>query len=316
MRLWKALRDGITTATRIPAPLAVLFIVYLAGALVLTAPVTLALNSWVGHRLAARDLACDFDGMLMMESLLSGNAALQPAGTSDAAGAPPAPGALAESRATATALLVMIGMALTAVLLAPLPSTALGGGVLLTYVEGRFAWRRFLWGAWHWLFSFLVLAAIFALCAAFIVTLGVGVAVALEAVKVSVLTVPVLVLTGLVYVALAMTFEYARVIAVAEGTRNVFRALGRAVVFIVRQPVPAFGLYLLMAALGLALIPLYAGVVAPFIPFEWGLVGIAAQQLFIVARLWTRLARLAGEMELLAGSYHPESWELSGWYKG
>jgi hypothetical protein len=106
------------------------------------------------------------------------------------------------------------------------------------------------------------------------------------------------VLTGLVYVALAMTFEYAHVIAVAEGTRNVFRTLGRAVVFIVHQPAPTFGLYLLIAALGLILIPLYASVITPTIPFAWGVLGIAAQQLYIVGRLWMRLARLAGEVAL------------------
>jgi hypothetical protein len=291
MSLWKALRDGIIAATHIPAPLVVLFVVYLVGALVLTAPVAVALNSWVGHRLAARDLARDFDALLAIESALSNNA-LQAAGTSSAPGAP------AESRAAATTLFVMFGMALIAWQAAPLPDAMLGGGILLTFLEERFAWRRFLGGAWHWLLPFLALAVMFVLCAALVVTLGAGALIALEAAKASVLTVPVLVLTGLVYVALAMTFEYAHVIAVAEGTRNVFRTLGRAVVFITRQPVPTFGLYLLMAALGLALIPLYSGVVAPVIPFEWGLIAITAQQLFIVGRLWARLARLAGEVSL------------------
>jgi hypothetical protein len=74
--------------------------------------------------------------------------------------------------------------------------------------------------------------------------------------------------------------------------------LGRAVAFVVRQPAQTLGLYLLMTAIGLALIPLYSGVVAPVIPFEWGLAAVAAQQLFSVARLWARLARLAGEVAL------------------
>jgi hypothetical protein len=192
----------------------------------------------------------------------------------------------------------MFGMALVAWLAAPLPDAVLGGGVLLTFLEGRFGWRRFLWGAWHWLLPFLALAVMLVLCTALVVALGAGALILLGVAQVSVLTAPVLMLAGLVYLVLAMSFEYAHVIAVAEGTRNIFRTLGRALVFIVRQPVPTFGLYLLMAALGLALIPLYSGLVAPAIPFAWGILGIAAQQLFIVGRLWAHLARLAGEVAL------------------
>jgi hypothetical protein len=100
------------------------------------------------------------------------------------------------------------------------------------------------------------------------------------------------------YAAVAMTFEYARVIAVADGTRNFFPALGHAVVLIVRRPVTTFGVYGLMSAVGLMLIPLYANVIAPVIPFEWAVVAVAAQQLFILARLWTRLAQWASELQL------------------
>jgi hypothetical protein len=101
-----------------------------------------------------------------------------------------------------------------------------------------------------------------------------------------------------VYIVLAAVFEYARVIAVADGTRNIFRSLGRAVAFIARQPLKSLGLYLLMTALGLALIPLYANVVAPVIPFEWGVAAIVAQQLFVLGTMWMRLTRWASELAL------------------
>jgi hypothetical protein len=265
--------------------------VYLIVALALTVPVAAAMNTWVGHRLTARDLARDFDGLLLLEPMMS-------AGSLLSSGAPPFAGAMASSRAAATTLVAMLGTALVAGLIAPLPSIVLGGGVLLTYVEGHFAWRRFLWGAWHWLFSFFMLAVLFGLCATLVVTLGVIVLAFIGVGQVRPLTIPAVVMIGLAYAAVAMTFEYARVIAVADNTRNFIQALGRAVVLIARQPVWTLGVYALMSVVGLALIPLYANIVAPLIPFEWALVAIVAQQLFILARLWARLARWASEAAL------------------
>lgn len=275
MSLRKALLEGITAAARIPAPLAVVFVAYLVVALALTAPVMAALDSWLGHRLAARELAQEFDALLLIEPMLQAG----------------------QGQAAATTLALMIAMAVAAGPLGTLLNVALGGGVLLTYVEDKFAWRRFLWGAWHWSFAFLALALFSGVCATFAIGLGAGLAIALEA-RTTALTVPILLATALVYTALAMTFEYARVVAVVEGTRNIFKSVGRAVALIARQPARMFGGYLLMVALGLALIPLYSGILAPLIPFEWGLVGIAAQQLFVAGRLWTRLARWASQVAL------------------
>jgi len=291
MNLTQAIKDGATSATRIPAPLVISFVVYLIVALVLTVPVTAAMNAWVGHRLTARDLARDFDGMLLLEPMVSASAAWQ-------ADTPPSAEVMAASRAAATTLLAMLATALVAMLVAPLPNSVLGGGVLLTYVEGRFVWRRFLWGAWHWLLSFFLLAIFFGVCATIVVALGAIALAIIEALQVRLLMIPALAVTGLVYAVVAMTFEYARVIAVAEGTRNFFRALGRAAVLIARQPMRTFGVYALTSAVGLALIPLYANVIAPIIPFEWVWVAVLAQQLYIFARLWAQLARWASEATL------------------
>ena len=291
MSLWKSLREGTTVAARIPAPLVVSFVVYLVIALTLTVPVTAAMETWVGHRLAARDLARDFDGLLLLEPIVSAATVLP-------ADAPSSAEAIAASRAAATTLAAMLGTVLVAMLVAPLPSIVLGGGVLLTYVEGRFAWRRFLWGVWHWLFSFFMLAVFFGLCATLIVALGAIALIVIEVAQVRPLTIPAVAMIGLVYAVVAMTFEYARVMAVAEDTRNFVQALRCAVVLIARQPMRTLGVYALMSVAGLSLIPLYANVIAPAIPFEWALVAIAAQQLFILASLWARLARWASEVTL------------------
>jgi hypothetical protein len=287
----QAIKDGAASATRIPAPLVISFVVYLIVALALTVPVAAAMEAWVGHRLAARDLARDFDGLLLLEPMVSAITAL-PADASSSAEA------MAASRAAATTLTAMLGTALVALLVAPLPGIVLGGGVLLTYVEGRFAWRRFLWGAWHWLFSFFMLAVLFGLCATLVVALGVIVLTVVEVAQVRPLTIPAVAMIVLVYAVVAMTFEYARIMAVAEDTRNLFQALRRAIVLIARQPMRTFGVYALMSVFGLALIPLYANVVAPVIPFEWALLAIAAQQLFILVSLWARLARWASQVAL------------------
>ncbi len=291
MSLCKSLRDGITAATRIPAPLVVLFSVSLVAALALTLPVSAAMNKWVAHRLTASDLARDFDGLTLLEPLVSASTVLQ----SDTA---LSADAMAASRTAATALVTMLATALVAVLIAPLPGIVLGGGVLLTYVEGRFAWRRFLWGAWHWLLSFFMLALFFGLCVALVGTLGLIALAVAQAAQLPALTILMLALVALMYAVLALTFEYARIIAVADGTRNFFQSLGRAAVLVTRQPIRTLGLYGLMSAVGLAWIPLYADVAAPLIPFEWSLLAIAAQQFFILSRLWTRLARWASEAAL------------------
>ncbi len=286
MSLWKAFRDGIVLATRLPALLVVMFLASSIGALVLTLPVYATMQTWVGHRMIAHDLARDFNGWLLLEPQLR------------YFGAPP-PGAVDPvDMQAATLSFVMILTALAAWLTSSWPNILLGGGVLLTCVEGRFAWRRFLWGAWHWLSAFLALTLLFVICSTLVVTLGVAGLIALGVVRVNALTLAALGLVGSAYVVLTAWFEYARVIAVAEGTRNFFRALGRAAAFIVRQPLRSLGLYLLMAALGLALILLYAQGVAPVIPFEWGAAAIAIQQLFVAARLWARLARWASQMSL------------------
>jgi len=283
---FQVIRAGFTAPTRLPAPLIMLFILTLVIALALTVPVYTAMEAWMGHRLIARDLAQDFDGVLVLEPLM-GNVRAAQAGEAPTG-----------ARPVATLVLAMVVTASQAWLVSSLPNAALGGGVLLTYSEGHFVWRRFVWGAWHWLFPFVLLAILFALSALIISALGAGILVVLGAVHATVLTTPAWALMALMYAVATMVFEYARAIAVVERTRNVFMALGRAALFILRQPLKSFGLYLLMSALSLALIPVYSSVVAPLIPFEWGVAAIAAQQLFVAARMWTRLARWAGEAAL------------------
>jgi hypothetical protein len=284
MKLWQAFRDGIRMATRVPAPLIVMSLVSLVAALMLTVPVYTAMETWIGHRVIARDLARDWDLWLVLEPLMRN--ALQPSGVG------------VSHDPAATVFLAMTMTVLLAWLASPLPNVLLGGGVLLTYVEGRFSWRRFLWGAWHWMLSFFALSILFAVGTTLVAALG-GMALAvLGSGRSDALTTLGWVVVGLIYAVMSAAFDYARVIAVADGTRNFIRVLGQAAVFIVRQPLPSLGLYLLMTALGLALIPFYARAVAPIIPFEWAFVAIAMQQLFIIVRLWTRLARWAGEAVL------------------
>jgi len=258
-----------------------MFIVQLSAALVLTAPVYAAMDAWVGHRLAAHDLSRSFDMLLVMEPLLSSRSD-QPA----------------DAQPVVTLLSVMLMAAAVAWLMSSLPNVVLGGGVLLTWGDGRFAWRRFLWGAWHWLLPFAALLIIFDVCVALILACGAGILMLVGMARASILMLPTLMLTALVYAAAVMTFDYARVVAVADETRNILQAIVRAVGFIAHRPIQTGGLYLLMTVAGLALMPLYAGVIAPLIPFEWGLAAIAAQQLYIAARLWTRLARWAAMMTL------------------
>jgi len=285
MSLWRAFRDGLTSATRIRAPLVIMFLVTWLLALVLTLPVAVTMNAWMGQRVISRELARGFDGWLLVEPWLR-------TATAGQAGVAPS------DQAAAYVLLAMMGTMLVAWLLSSLPNVLLGGGVLLTYAEGRFEWRRFLWGAWHWMLSFWVLALLWTLVSALVVAMGAGLLILPGVASTTVLMIPILGSVALVYAALMAAFDYARVIAVADGTRNILAAFGRSIALVVRQPLPSLGLYGLMSVLGLALIPLYANIIVPVIPFEWGAVAIAAQQLLIVARLWIRLARWAGQLSL------------------
>jgi hypothetical protein len=155
---------------------------------------------------------------------------------------------------------------------------------------------RFMWGGWRWMSTFVVLAALQFLATLLLVgpLLAFGATLALQPGAWGLLLLPIAALAA----AWLALFEQARVWCVLNDSRSPFRALGRAFVALARRPLLWAALYglNLLALLGLhalfrlALLP----AAAPYWPLA-----LLAQQVFIIARLFFRVARLSGGMEIL-----------------
>jgi hypothetical protein len=290
MGAWSAFRAGIARAFRYRWILVVALAVNLISALALVALPAGMLAGPPAHR-AIRQAADGVDAWMVIEALMSaaGEAAL--GGNSDAA----------ESRLATGMLLALLTMALLPLLAWP-PGAFLSGGALLVYAEAPqpFRWRRFLWGCWRWFGVFLLLDA--ALGLAFAVVFGLALTFVLTASIaagwVAWVALPLLAVAALVWLALA---ELTHAIAVADGTRNVFRALARAATLLFRRLPAVVGFYGLALLLTLLLHGIFRLGLLPLLPLSWWPLVLVTQQLYIIGRLWARLARLAGGVALYQG---------------
>lgn len=281
----QALRRGLFDAIRFPAPLVILFIIYLVGALLLTLPLYNGLNQMLASRLAAGEMARTFDVLRLFEISLDSARAAQP----------PAAPAQGDETGAILAVLTILILILGAGPLAALPNALLSGGALQVYADRQFTWRRFLWGCWHWALPFVILWIGLGLVITLFIVLGIIVVV--MSISGGNLALVGLAVVMIAYFAVAMLFDYARVIAVAENRRNVFWALGQAFRLALRRPAQVGGLYAALLALGYLLIVVY-NQVAALIPFEWAIIGIALQQILVAAQVWVRLARWASLLAL------------------
>lgn len=288
MNGWRALLRGISLVLRYPQTWLLLFGANLLSALLLAALPALILGSGLAQRPVIQDVADGLDAWFVLESSMSSLAAMA-LGTAQeqAAGGGPL-GILA-------ALLLLAGLPLAAWL----PPAFLEGGLLHTYLEaGPFRWRAFLRACWHWWGVFILLAAVqgvasilvLAPLALFVATVG-GAAWILVAVL------------ALILVTVLAVLEYTRILAVARDTRNLFQAFGLAFRFVFGRRAAVFVLYALSLLLVALLHGLYRLGLMPLIPLEAWLLVLAVQQSFILLRLGTRLARLAGAAALVR---HPE----------
>ncbi len=293
MKGWRAFRRGLTRAARYRWLLLMLFGVNLLSALPLAVLPAGSLTTQFGHRLALREAADGVDAWLVVETLMSplSGGVLVGAETTGLAGF--------LRQMTVLGLLTTLAMPL----LAWLPAAFLTGGVLLTYAKAPrpFRWRRFLWGCWHWFGVFLLLGAIQGGVIVALLLPLTGVVVGLSAIAggwTIWVTLPLLLIVaaaGLAWI------EIARVAAVVGETRNPFRALGRALRFAWRHLPAVGGLYgLALAGLGLLHL-LFRGLLLPNLPLDRWLLMLVVQQAFVLARLWSRLGRLAGGMALYRG---------------
>jgi len=97
-----------------------------------------------------------------------------------------------------------------------------------------------------------------------------------------------------------LVFDYAKVAVILE-KRGAISALGRGVVFVLGHPIKTFGVYAGMGTIWLGVIALYA-VLAPGTGQSTlfaVILAFAFSQLYLIARLYVRLALLGAEMTLL-----------------
>jgi hypothetical protein len=283
MNGWRALLRGVSVAVRYPQAWLLLYGANLLSALLLAALPALSLAAGLGMQPAIQDAADGLDAWLVIESAMSSLADKALGTQAGAAGGGPW---------TALGILLLLAVLPLA---AWLPPAFLEGGLLLTFLQtGPFRWRTFLAACWHWWGVFFLLAA------------GQGLAMILLVAPVAVFLVA---FGGAGWVALAMLalilaaglalLEYTRILAVAHGTRNIFRAFGLAIRFVAGHPGAVFGLYTLSLLLVALLHALYRLGLMPWLPLDQWLLVLAVQQSFILLRLGTRLARLAGASALL-----------------
>ena len=285
MSSWAAFRQGLSYTVRYKWVLLILFAVNLANALVLVAlPASLLLEP--AHLPAIRQAADGIDAWLAAEIMMSplANAAIQESIEP------------VLSDGMQQALLLTLGTVIILPLLAWLPANFLSGGVMLTFAEApqAFRLRRFLWGCWHWFGAFLLWGIIQALVIMIVfIPAIILVVLAISAVGSwsAWLLVPLLIFLMLFWLVLV---ECTRIAAVVSETRHIFWAFGRAIRFVFPNFLAIAGLYGLAILLLLLLHFLYHWGVKPYLPLSWWLLVLVVQQIFIITRLWARLARLAG----------------------
>lgn len=213
--------------------------------------------------------------------------------------------------------LILLGGFLT--LLVPIaawiPASFLNGGILLTYLEDRFGWRRFLWGCWHWFGAFFLLNITQGFLAT--VTFG-GLLTALLALSailgnwINWIGFPLIILLALLWLAI---FESTRLLAVREGTRNIFQAFGKAIRFVFSKLLTLFLLYI-FSLLSLSLVhAIFRLGLMPILPLSWWPIVLIFTQLFIILRLGIRLARWAGLVALISHQHNKTSFSVSENYQ-
>jgi len=196
-------------------------------------------------------------------------------------------------------ILVVIATILVIPLLAWLPSSFLAGGTLLTYVETpqKFLWRRFLWGCWHWFGPFLLINMLLGFVTQVLVAvllIGIGFVFSAAGGWSNWITIPIFVLIMTIWLAI---LEYTRLLAVSSNTRNIFQALWRATGLVFRRRMVLMGLY----AITLFMLLLTHIIFRPLLLSQfvsWGPLFLVVSQLFVVVRLWTRLVRWAGAIDI------------------
>lgn len=240
---------------------------------------------------AIEDLADGMDAWLLSDLLLGDLAGAVTAGQN------PAP---TFNPVTSLSMLGLIVILILLPLMAWLPGVFLSGGTLQTYagVPERFKLNIFLKECWSWFGPLIVLSLVelaglvlmigaalllLPLTFSFHPALGYGLG----------LIFLLLLFLGLIF------FEMSAASLVMSGRRAIFLAFKSAFRTIFDRPIKIFALFILALGLLILFHVVFRLGIFPQLPYSiWPLV-LIAQQAFIALRLWTRLFRWAGGVEVL-----------------
>jgi len=288
MAVFKALGNGVGTATRRPRLLIDLWVINMVYALLIAAPLYALFKADLGHSLLGRNLQpLDF---IWLGDFIYKYQDMAPAA---------------------------LGLILVPLLLYPVLYVFLNGGIIgrLLDREGRTTPQAFFadCGRYFWRFARLFLISLLFYALTFGVILG-----ALSALFRPVLenartewtlfwisdfrTVVALLLLSLVH----MVFDYARIIVVAGDEKRALQALKGAFAFIGKRFFRAWSLYLLIGIgflAGTAVFFLVRGHLPDSGLFWLGL-GLLWEQAFIVFRLWTKMTYFAAQAEFYRMSHY------------
>ncbi|MBN1427736.1 MAG: hypothetical protein JXB07_05075 [Anaerolineae bacterium] len=284
---WQAFRNGLTRSIRYPQVILCAYLFNLLTGLLLAVIPALTLVD-PAHRTAIQDAANGID-MWLVEEIL-GSTTTYSILQETASGPPPW---------LQQASLVVFFILLAVPVLAWLTASFLRGGILLAYVEAPqpFSWQRFFWGCWHWFGAFLLinlLLEIATLLLMSILLVGIVMAASAAGAWINWITLSLLVLIIVPWLAIS---DYTHLFAVVDQTRNVFKAFGKAFILIFRRPLALAGLFGL-SLLMLLLIQAAFRILLPSLPPDWWPLVFVVTQVFIIARLWSRLVRWAGAVDI------------------
>ncbi len=283
MAVLKAAGSGMTTASRRPRLLLILWVINVLFALLIAGPFFALFSSDLGHSLLGRNLqTLDF---IWLGDLLFRYQDVAPA--------------------------ALAAVAIPVVLYA-IVYVFLNGGIIgrLLDGEGRTTPQTFFsdCGRYFWRFVRLFLASLIFYALAFGVVLE-ALSALLKPVSEKALTEwPDFWISGLHSVAallflslVHMVFDYARILIVAEDDRRVLHALVTALRFVGKRFFRAWFLYLLIAAASVAGTAVYAlaGQAIPPEGLAWTGFGILWGQMFIAFRLWTKMVFFSAQAEYL-----------------
>jgi hypothetical protein len=284
----QAFLKGLTRAARYPQILFGAYILNLLGALLLLLiPAFLLIEP--AHYTAIQTAADGIDTWLVTELMMSTTTYPALQGLSETQ----SPDWLSQD------ILVIVVTLLVIPLLSWLPSSFFAGGTLLTYMEvaQEFSWRRFLWGCWHWFGTFLLINMLLGIVTQVLVILlliGIGFAFSAIGSWGNWITIPIFVLVMIPWLAI---LEYTRLLAVSSNTRNAFQTLWKAIGLVFRRPLVLMGLYVLSLLTLLLMHIIFRSLLQSEFVSWWPLYLIVSQ-IFIAARLLTRLVRWAGAVTI------------------